>query len=439
MSLTGEEEDSKEIFKELQRFIPSIEDITSDPQALILGVHRKWKEEGGLLSGKPRHSDRFLDDQLKLKNKPVRSLTPKLVGKTRLRAEDAEKLLGYFLTNWPRAVEGEASESKKIKYAPLLTSDEIDEITGYVVGQIESIGELGSPDGAESPVSQHEEHRPPPGRDLGELIPKLFEESAALITVATERSTVAQSPKTVLIGFRDLMNDLHTVEQQDEKQRPLIWILDLGRKTFRDLEARLRYVGFINLQMRFKALTEFEDRGREERWKWLLSRAVFVIQDTSFDEPFDMKGVKRPAFLAHHVSLTALAPAWASSPNFRTLYGRELEDIDQRSFSVFFNAKGWPYDNEEDDDEPRHCRYFGYASFARDISGTGDKVPRGLELPYPGFNYEDAYKTVYAASTELLGLKTELVDLPKNSGKHAIAQLRYLGFRLVGLEDFMKL
>ena len=429
-----------ESFEKLHKSVPELADIASvPPEDFIREIHRAWKEGGGLLSGKPRHSDRFLDDRLKTAKTPVRSLTPKLVGKTRIKVDDAEKLLRFLLTNWPQPAKGDTSESKNIRYSALLSKDAIDEIVDYVAEQIESSPEPGSEEDHQHVVLKAEELRPLPGRDVGELIPTLFAESDAYITVATERALVAQSPNTVLVGFRDVMNSLQSVEDEDGRERPVVWVLDIGRRTFQDLEARFRYVGFKNLQMRLRALQEFEDRRREERWKWLSSRAVFVVQDTRFEESVDMKGLKRPLFLSHHVSFTAIAPAWASSPNFRTLYGRELEDVDQRTFNVFFNAQGWPYDGEFVTEEPQHCRYFGYAAFARDQRPNPEKVPRGLELPFMGANYEDAYKTVYAAVTDLLGLENRLQDVPSVSGKQAVAQLRFLGFRLLRLDEFMNL
>jgi hypothetical protein len=428
-----------ESFEEIRKIIPGVTDPVLDPEQTVRDIHRAWKDAGGTVSGKPRHSDRFLDDRLKASKTAVRSLTPKLVGKTRIKSDDAEKLLRFLLMNWPRPVPGETSEAKNVRYEALLSKDEINEIVGFVAEQIESAPGSRFEEEQIEAAPRDEEFRPLPGRDLGELIPAMFKDSDAYFIVATERANVEQPQKTALIGFRNLMDSLQSVEDEDGKERPLVWVLDIGRRTFEDLEARLRYIAFKNLQMRFKALEEFEDRMREPRWKWLLARAAFVVQDTRFEETIDMKGVKRPLFLAHHVSFTAIAPAWASSPNFRTLYGRELENLDQRSFSVFYNASGWPYDGEFVTEEPQHCRYFGYATFARDQRPNAERVPRGLELPFMGVNYEDAYRTLYAAATDLLELRSGLKSRPEFSGKQAMAQLRFLGFRLLRLDEFMKL
>lgn len=436
MSQNEVRESATDSFTKLRDLIPDLSDPETRPENFVRDVHRGWKAGGGTLAGKPRHSDRYLDDRLKSSKLAVKSLTPKLVGKTRIKADDAEKMLRFLLTNWPQKA---GSDSKNIKYGPALPKTEIDEVIEYVVEQIDYSAQAAEDDDHDAPPRREAIAAPLPGRDLGELFPALFAESDALFVVATERANVAQSAKRVLIGFRDRMNELQSVEAEDGKERPVVWVLDLGKRTFVDQEARLRYVSFKDLQMRLKALEEFEDRRKDERWRWLSSRAVFVVQDIRTEDTLDLRGIKRPSFLPHHVSFTAIAPSWASSPNFRTLYGRELEDVHQRSFSVFFNAEGWDYDGEFVNEEMQHCRYYGYAAFATGPQPTADKVSRGLELPFMGSSYEDAYKTVYSAATDLLSLPNRLDDASGISSKQAAAQLAFLGFRLLRLDEFMAL
>lgn len=275
-----------------------------------------------------------------------------------------------------------------------------------------------------------------PGEDVLKIITTLFERSDALNTVGTERLTIAQNPKMELIGFRNLMNELWRIEWDDRRGRPLIWIYDIGQRRFDDLESRLRYISAHQLITRFKALQVFDDRNRDQRWKWLERHAIFVVLDQDAAEIPNMRGIERPKFLPHNVYFNAIAPRWAESANFRALYGSNMERLDQRSFSVFFNADEWP-ETEDDEGVARHTRYFGYAAFARDPGAEAQKVARGLELPTPGLTYELAYETVYTAATSVLDLENRLLSAPE--GSHAIAQLSYLGFRLLRLAEFMDL
>ena len=112
-------------------------------------------------------------------------------------------------------------------------------------------------------------------------------------------------------------------------------------------------------------------------------RVPFSWCSTRFTKSsLNCEDVRRPTFHTHHVSFNELAPNWAKSPDFRTLYGSDLEKIDQRSFSVFFRANGWaagPYGwslgdgGQENADKVSYRRYFGFGSFAHDRTGKTRK------------------------------------------------------------------
>jgi hypothetical protein len=416
-------------FEKLSEKIPSTADFIGQPDQLTRAVARAWKDAGKTLNGKPRHSDRFLAEQLKAQGAEVKSLTPKLVGKTRLRPEDASILLHYFLSQWPR--EG-TTEDGDVTYVSLLRSDEIAQIADTVSAQIRELT-LAPVPSVSSPVSGTPIYLP--GEDIGELLPRYYEQCDALFTVGTERPLVTQHPRTELLGFRNLMNLFQDIDA-DGRKRPLIWVLDMGRQVFEesDVESRQRYLGVQALITRFKALRLFEDRHREERWAWLKARAFFIVLDTKFEHVPGSVRVARPNFLQHQVSFSAIAPIWAMNANFRALYGSNMERLDQRSFSVFFNADGWP--NEQGDTVNR--RYFGYAQFTPDPTKPDEKVGRGLELPSPGASYEVAYSTAYAAAVAHLRLEDKMTDLDI-PGHQAQAQLHALSFRTMGLEEFMTL
>ena len=388
----------------LLELVPGLESKIDYPEDFIRALHKAWKHAGGTLSGKPRHSDRFLSDYLNRQNNSVRSLTPKLVGKTRIKPKDAENLLWAFLTYWPEAESGD-TEAEELNYQQILSDEEIEELADYVANKI-----------TVNPSSQPSLNRPSsetpaddiPGEPVGDLVARQYEEADAYFIVGTERPLVTQS-RTELIGFRDIINQLKYIEDADGKARLLVWILDLGRQRFEDFESRQRYLNVQALITRFKALQLFQDRGKQERWEWLRSRAAFVVLDTLYDQPFE-RGVKRPSFVTHNVSFNAVAPEWAKNTNFRTLYGSELERLDQRSFSVFLKAEGWPAPTDEDEEAKEFVRYFGYASFKVDNKLNSDTVARGLDLPSPGDSYEDAYRTVYAAALDLLKLENRAID-----------------------------
>lgn len=109
------EEDFANVLKSMRTQFPGVPDVAAHPTAFLLDIHRRWKEAGGKLAGKPRHSDRFLEDQLKARGTPIRSLTPKLIGKTRIAPVDGKALASYLLFNWPAS----ASDNEEVSYEPI--------------------------------------------------------------------------------------------------------------------------------------------------------------------------------------------------------------------------------------------------------------------------------------------------------------------------------
>ncbi len=405
-------------------------DPRSDPARFVRDVHKRWKDEGGKVGGKPRHSDRFLENCLSEQRVPVRSLTPKLVGKTRIQPDDAEALMRVFLSKWPVL----GANGGDIEYKPFLSNKEIDAVTAHSRELIEA---------NETPlsavVSPQESSQSLPGEDIGGLITRFFEEADALITISPEHTLITQ-PKTELIGFRNLMNGLMAIERRDKKARPLIWVLDLGDQLFEDLDARRKYLNVQTLIGRFKALKRFHERGFEKRWEWLQSRAVIVLLDTvGFFEEGSADGhsrVLRPDFQAQNATLSAVATDWLASNEFRALYGRDLDQLNQRSFSVFFNASAdWmdPPKWERSD-----LRYFGYASFA----DKGNVAGRGVELPPLPYRYTEGFRAVAMAGAHALQLTYQMPEHQASeyvvSGAEAVDQLRYLGFQILRLEEFLK-
>jgi hypothetical protein len=391
-------------------------------QQFVRDVNRQWKEEGGKLAGKVRHSDRFLEDQLREKKTPIKSLVPKLSGKTNISATDAEVLLRYFFTYWPHNVDGE------IEYKPIFSTDDVTAICDFVEVHIkERVPDKGYPPVR---VSDEEIEEPLPGRPAGEVVIRYFQECDAFITISPVHIFVSKGPNTELIGFRDVIDAFREKEGRDAKKL-LIWILDLGGPKLSDLSTRKKYVNVQQLYTRFKALEHFQDDHSEERLKWLKERAAIVILDTYGDWRQSRPLNRLPNFSSHHATVTNINPDWAASPFFRALYGTDLERIDERVFTIFFNAaRNWSSDPAVDQD----LRYFGFATFKKNPT---EGVSMGIELPPLPERYSDALRTVCAACSQHLGLKLPHSQDIDVSGATALQQLEYLGLRVLKLEEFL--
>lgn len=410
-----EDEEMTEALEKLADRI-KVGDPADAPDDYVRAVHLAWKRAGGALAGKPRHSDRVLSENLTRLKTPVRSLTPKLAGKTRIRGHDASALLRYFLANWP-APGGDTSGEAEIEYRPLLDDEEIDGVAELVASMLDSDEQV-------SGATLQGDDEALPGRPFAEFTIELLEDSAGSIIVSPENTVILASPKTELIGFRGIINRFWGAERADGRARVLGWVVDIGRRSFDDENARTVYRNVQNLMVRFKALRDFDDRNAAERWDWLRSRAFIVVLDSRYDEGVPLPRVRRPLFVAHHVSFTAVAPAWLALPEFRGLYGSNLERLGDRNFSVFPQEDGT-------------FRYLGHATFYKGPREKGDHQLRSIELPSPGANYDDALRTVTYAGAHILNLKP-FDDQNPAEASEAVEKLRYLGYRILRLDDFLK-
>ena len=415
--------------RKLGEHIEDLADIDNERSQFVRDICQQWKTNGGKTGGKPRHSDRYLNDYLQSQGTPVRSLTPKLTGKTNIQPRDGSVLVRVFLSHWP--VPGE--EEGAVEYKPFLSDKEIDAIANRVGEQLDS----GVSSEENIPVREPSPHAMP-GEDTGELLTRLFEESDALITVSPARTFIPAQPNTELIGFRNLINAFKATELRDKRARPLIWIFDLGDQTFEDVASRRKYLDVQSGIARFKALRHFADRDSEQRWKWLQKRVIIILLDpvASSDEEKEKtdtghRQIVRPPFQASNITLDDVPSDWLHTTGFRTLYGRNLEEFDLRSFTVFYNAsEDWLSPTEWS--ETSDIRYFGYASFT---SVKGEIVSRGIELPPLPLRSTQGFRAAVAAGAHALGL--DIVVDPELSGEKATEQLSHLGFRALKLDKFL--
>lgn len=271
-----------------------------------------------------------------------------------------------------------------------------------------------------------------PGENLPDMLTRYFRQCDAIITISPEHTLIAE-PRTELVGFRHLMDLFRSIEMTDGKKRPLIWILDLGSQKFDDPDARMRFLNLQALLARFKALKLFEEEGSDERWDWLLSRAIIAIFDTRGNFQ-NIALERRPSFAANHLSLTSSDSGWLSSPTFRELYGIHLEKLRERVFTVFYSATAnWSPPSEW---SLENLRYFGYASFPVDTK-KAIFTQRALELPPLPTTYVEAFRGMCVAAAHKLGIECPDCAHPALKPVDAALQLSYLGYLVLSLQEFI--
>ena len=411
------------------------------PAEFVRELAQRWKENGGFVAGKPRHSDRYLDDLLRALGTPIRSLTPKLVGRTNLKAADADVLVRLFLSHWDYIGDphsGEIGARSVDLYKPLLSASEIEGVCSYVAERISAVGVEARSEGESITTSAL------PGQDTLDLLANEFKQAAAFFQVGGGQTVLFAQAEKALAGFREVMNRLWAVHKADARERILIWTVDLGRQDFEDPESLTRFMNVQALISRFKALKLFKESVTEARWNWLQSRTVIVLHDTLSVRP---EVPRLPAFDPHHVLFSAIPPKWAGSPEFLELYGHER--LQQTNYTIFLRsaAEEFPEATKRSDNisSPEHqsyaLRYFGNTLLR---SGEkGEQEMRGIELKAPGRSYVEALGTTYLAAAQMLGLRstpTELfIDGMKIDSMHATEKLRHHGFRLHRLDEFLNL
>ena len=317
------EGDLENALKTILTKMPQLASPAEQPAQFVRDLLRQWKEDGGKVAGKPRHSDRYLEDQLSAQGSRVRSLTPKLVGRTNINPADGSVLVCFVLSKWP--VPGPDGED--IQYKPLLPKVEIDVIADYIEDRLEQPPSAIAAQPNESVDGGTKDELP--GQPNAELITGLYKDCDALITVAPEQVFVAAGPKTELIGFRNLMDSLRKVEATDQKKRPLIWVLDLGGPSLEDLSTRRKYLNVQQLIVRFKALIHYKGPYSDEIVDWLNSRAAIVLLDTY--------GERRKKVSLHKTPTLLLSSRRSNDYNHR------LAGVPQFSRPVRPQLRGRPY------------------------------------------------------------------------------------------------
>jgi len=454
--MNAAEQKTESIPSALKHMLENVAIVDPDEQPIqfVRGLAQLWKSRGGKFEGKTRHSVSYLRDMLEIQGTPIRSLTPKLKGTTRLQPTDAEALVRFFLSHWKYI--GKPSDPpvfESTQYQPMLKENQINEISSYIKqktfeGGTEAEDEIIS---AEEPPATNAV--PLPGEETARLIESEFQKCDGLFTVSSGRTLISTtSPRTSaegLASFRNLITNLWTIERNDKKGRFLVWVLDYTIFGWQaeDLGSRSRFMNVHALIQRLKALTEFPDKHANvsERWNWLQSNAVIVIYGAPLSKsgaPISKSEVievdPELAKIQHHqVLISAVPPNWARSPAFRALYGPEEQEA---SYSIFASkpAEQTLRQSNSAAELEFEFSYFAHAQLQLGGKNGTTDYARSLRLPYPGWSYELAYRFVYAAVTHVLRPD----DTSKQNtkiGAQAAAGLRERGFSFLSPEQFIKL
>jgi hypothetical protein len=270
--------------------------------------------------------------------------------------------------------------------------------------------------------------------DWFDLIATEFERSAALFTVSAEQTLLSDKNRLPYVGFRDLITTLSVIDQRDDKERILVWVLEDGKPELGDRETVGKIENVDTLLGRFKRLRSYFKEA--DTWKWLQKRAVIALHDGRSGR----LGVPRlPPFGYRHLLISEPPDHWKESPNFFALYGDESERWKKATYTFFFRSQDSSGERSPSGVGDYNLRCFGHAKLPPDRKNAEVKA---LKLPSLDGNFSVAHGTMYAAALEMLDVRRKSAELSIDGIKidqaYASRKLRLLGFSLLSLDQFMK-
>lgn len=450
-------------------------EVTQTPGEFLRDFYEAWLENGGLEGGKNRNSVRKMRNWL-TDEAEVRSLHPKLKGSVRISKDDACALIDLFLSRWKYLGIKEEDNSRTpdgYRPFPCGNSDKLREnlVDAMFPSDLGILLPARAPARARKEISQ----------TTWDDITNLFGESDAVITLSRHRTAIGATPAETMANFYKFLLYLRREIKNDDLI--LIWVVDVGSRQAEDQDSWLEFYNFETLKTQFRAFATFdstidhevnrnpekdtknnaqthdsflrlleiqEEQPREERWRWLCEHAVIVVlnlRDEEFSELYADEDrhagnptVKDVGVTAEHILPSILPDRWG--PNLRGIYGKNIQNLDEATITVYFRMAGW---NEGVRENRNHgssdIRYFAHALVpqqSRDDTSWVDTIV-SHEVDTPGPLYDEAFRIVYWAARYRLKEWRGSIEGRERMWALASAYVRKQGFQVLRLPEFMRI
>ena len=453
--------------------------VTQTPGDFLWEFYKAWVDNGGQDSGKNRNSIRRMRDHWLIGDQEVKSLHPKLTGKTRISKDDAKSLMMLFLGRWKfvGVKEGDWVLTPD-GYAPFQCRD-CKKLCEALADAMYSAGSIGLVLPVRTSESQLEEIQ----RDW-KAVANLYRTSDAVINFSRHKAALGETPAATMRFFWHLFKNFY--DTMKDKNPIFIWIIDIGGRQAEDEEAWGEFFNFEMLKAQFRSFATFdsiddaddtesdkvsaeskveensgirdaflrsltipEESHREKRWKWLCDHAVIIIQNLhqeefrelyrEEDEGVDKIRLKDIGVTAENILPKMLPHIWEQNRRFRGLYGSNI-DVADATLTAFFKQDGWD-EVPSGSGEVNDVRYFAHALTPKySSSGNTDlgSVTISREIDSPGEFYDEAFRIVYWASRRRLKKGDELGE-NNADWAIAIAYLKKEGFQILRLPEFLSI
>ncbi|MEM9450205.1 MAG: hypothetical protein AAGA75_16940 [Cyanobacteria bacterium P01_E01_bin.6] len=434
--------------------------IEASPGKFLRQFYDIWHLNGGFESGKYyRNSLRIMQERWLVDENKIRSLYPKLSGKTRITPGDIRILVALFINKW-RFVGAhyDGADRSEDGYIPY-NSDNPDSLIDNIIDALLAKNKQGF---YLEVKKQSDVHKDDMYSVLEIFVDDQYKNSRALIHYSRNRTVIGPDPQETLRAFWFLLYEYHKSDlEKDQDLNILIWLVDAGSRVFEESDAFKPYFNLtflISCMLTFanfdtieddesgdvvniyKSIKSIDKKKRQRRWQWLNEKAIFIVQNLrkeereciindKFEDLSEIE-LKSLGITSEHIFPQQIPDKWSSK--LRAFYGKNMKNLDETTLSVAI-----PRELTSRIDTPGNVKYYAHNKLVPDPEGHEEEASvRTIELSTPGENYDQAMIMTYMAA-RCRQRNKRAVKL--NDGELALAYLRKHGFEVITLPDLMKL
>lgn len=432
----------------LQEVADKGEDVSNwkmDPGGAFRRLFDAWVEQGGYVKGKQRNSARQIKEWLGEEDK-VRSLETKLAGKTMVPCRDTRRLLALFFKYWKYNPIND-------QYSPYASNDH-QTLVEHLLKELHPTPEskLHLPDrGRANSAQRNVQLSSEPNLTFNyreklshEVILETFKESCALIMIDRARSPLQPDPAQSIIEFRDMMSDLHRIDQQDDRKRALIWVFDLSSASY-EICFESTFLNMEFLTNFFRVISFHDLHKNAELIQWLMDNVLVVVggleekELSLFATYSDVVSSERSPYLpklnTNHLVIKTPAEPWKNIEGFSDFAGTKEKNFwDFPSVSAHVAYKKWYFQKRPKPNKRAQIRFFCHSS--QPCSDGSHSNSRCLELDQPNESWSDSFFTLSQIAFWRLGW---FGDAASSTILKAHNRLRKRGFGVFRLCEFLNL
>ncbi len=443
--------------------------ICEEPGEFLSDLYALWVTNGGTVAGKNRNSIRNIANWLGPTSQ-VKSLPQKLRGAIKLKEADAAALVRLFLDRWKPVVAQDDGAEGDTDFQSF-PAQRRESLVENLIQAIYTTAKDGK--------RRHVQLREAAGQRMyhaevlasPDVHKRMFAGADALVVFSRHRSVANENfLAPAMEPFWQILRGFSDVLATADRQRTVIWILNIGNRQVEDKNAWRDFINVEILKAQLEAFAHFDTRQdlhenpveqpqegfeeildqsirrkiempsaehRQKRWQLLVRNSIFIIEHLRDEEiqalfPEEMAEdklhrVQDIGVFAEHLLPHALPPAWT---NITRLYPDEMKSVSDATFAAMIHLKKGKEATDVD------VEYYAYAPLLKGpIRGRIGQVA----LDPPGEPYDQAFGLAYAAARYRLKDRFGKATSKGTGGRLAVRYLRKLGFEVLTIPDLFQI